>query len=156
MEMKLQLSEARENAIKYMKKGYHCGPALLQVMWEAYDMKDESYLWSCIPFMGGISGQNKATCGAVSAAAVVIGLRHRTSLSDKKNAKIAREKARVLSSQVVKNFIQKFGDVTCQELLGIDFTKPGAYRNFRKANTAEQKCYQYVNFLIEALYALET
>ena len=155
MELKLQLEDAKENAIKYMNKGYHCGPAVLQVMWEAYDMQDESYLWAGIPFMGGISGENKATCGAVSAAALAIGLHHRCSLEDKKEAKEARNKIRDLSKNLVKEFREKFGHVTCQELLGIDFLKPGAYLKFRASGVAEKKCIPYVNFLIEKLYAIE-
>lgn len=116
-------------------------------------MKDENYLWAAIPFMGGISGENKATCGAVSAAAVTLGLCHRTPLSDNEKAKTARNMARSQSGQLVKEFIDTFGHVNCQDLLAIDFSVPGAYQNFRNSGIAEKKCYQYVHFIIEKLYA---
>jgi len=124
-------------------------------MWEAYDMKDENYLWAGIPFMGGISGENLATCGAVSGMAISLGLRHRCSLRNKEAAKAARNKSRSLSGKLVKEFAEKFGHLTCQELLGIDFSKPDAYMEFRNSGIAEHKCYQYVYFIIEKLYEFE-
>jgi len=124
-------------------------------MWEAYDMKDENFLWTCIPFMGGISGENKATCGALSGAAVSLGLRHRCSLNNREKAKEARNKARYCAGKLVREFTEKFGHVTCQELLGIDFSVPGAYHKFRSSGMAENKCYQFIYFIIKKLYAFE-
>lgn len=121
-------------------------------MWEAYGMEDENFLWAGIPFMGGICGENKATCGAVSAAAVTLGLYHRTPLADKQKAKTARNLSRKQTGQLVKEFIDTFGHVNCQDLLSIDFSVPGAYLKFRSSGIAEKKCYQYVYFLIEKLY----
>ena len=155
MELKLNLEDAKRMALEYMKKGYHCGPAVLQVMWEAYDMRDENYLWAGIHFMGGVSGDNRGTCGAVSGAAVCLGLRHRCSFEDKAKAKAARNESRVQAGKLIKAFGDKFGHVACQELLEIDFSVPGAYQQFRSSGIAEKKCYQYVYFLIEKLYALE-
>ncbi len=105
--------------------------------------------------MGGISGENKATCGAVAGSAVVLGLRHRTSLSDKEKAKSARNKARFQSTQLVKEFMEKYGHVNCFDLLDIDFSVPGNYKKFRDSGIAEEKCYQYVNYIIEKLYSFE-
>ena len=125
-------------------------------MWEAYDdMDNEDFLWAGIPFMGGISGENKATCGAVSGAAVAIGLRHRCSLQNKEQAKAARNRARDFAGRLAKEFVQKYGHITCQELLKIDFSVPGAYQEFRNAGIAENKCYRYIDFIIEKLYAFE-
>jgi len=125
-------------------------------MWEAYELKDENFLWACIPFMGGISGENKATCGALSGAAVSLGLRHRCSLNNKKEAKAARNKARSCAAKIVREFTEKFGHVTCRELLGIDFSVPGAYQKFLRSGMAENKCYQFVYFIVQKLYALES
>ncbi len=118
-------------------------------------MKDENLLWAGIPFMGGISGENNATCGAVAGAAVAFGLVHRTPLKNKEKAKAARNKARLHSSRLVKDFIDKFGHVNCQDLLQIDFSVPGAYQKFQSSGIADKKCYQYVNFIIEKFYAFE-
>ncbi|MBU4053530.1 MAG: C-GCAxxG-C-C family protein [Proteobacteria bacterium] len=120
-------------------------------------MQDDNFLWSGIHFMGGISGDNRGTCGAISGAAICQGLRHRCSLApeNKDQAKVARNKSRAQAGALIKEFGEKFGHVACQELLQIDFSVPGAYQEFRSSGIAEKKCYQYVYFLIDKLYAFE-
>jgi len=124
-------------------------------MWEAYGMENEDFLWAGIPFLSGISGQQKAPCGAVSAAAVSLGLRHRCSLADKAAAKQARNTIRRLSGQLVDGFDRQFGDIACGNLLGIDFSKDGEYKRFRESGIWQDKCQQYVIYIIEKLYAFE-
>lgn len=124
-------------------------------MWEAYGMENEDFLWAGIPFLSGISGQQKAPCGAVSAAAVSLGLRHRSSLADKPAAKQARNTIRRLSGRLVGDFDRHFGDITCAGLLGIDFSKEGEYKRFRDSGIWKEKCQKYVTYIIEKLYAFE-
>ncbi len=124
-------------------------------MWEVYDLQNEDFLWAGIPFLSGISGQQMAPCGAVSAAAVSIGLRHRCALSDKPRAKAARNAIRQYSGRLVADFAARFGDITCAGLLGMDFSKEGEYKKFRESGIWKEKCNQYVQFIIETLYAFE-
>lgn len=124
-------------------------------MWEAYELGNEDYLWACIPFMGGIAGQQQAPCGAVSASAVCLGLRHRCSLADKAKAKQARNIARLQAGQLVRAFNDEFGDITCRGLLGIDFSIPGEYQKFRELGIWKDKCEKYIVFVIEKLYEFD-
>ena len=124
-------------------------------MWEAYDLKNEDFLWSCIPFMGGISSQQQAPCGAVSASAVSLALRHRCSLEDREGSKKARTTIRKHAGEVVKGFNDTFGDITCGNLLGIDFSEPGGYQRFQESGIWKDKCHKYIEFIVEKLYELE-
>lgn len=124
-------------------------------MWEAYDLGNEDFLWAGIPFMGGISGEQQAPCGAVSASAISLGLRHRCSLADKEKAEQARNTARHYAGKLVRHFTKKFGDITCRGLLGIDFSKPGEYQKFRESGVWKDKCEKYVEYIIEKLYEFE-
>lgn len=124
-------------------------------MWEAYDLGNEDFLWAGIPFMGGISGQQHAPCGAISASAVSLGLRRRCDLSDKNGAKRSRNLVRYYSSKLVSDFTKHFGDITCRNLLGLDFTKPGEYQKFRESGVWKDTCEKYVRFVIEKLYEFE-
>ena len=118
-------------------------------------MENENFLWAGIPFLSGISGQQQAPCGAVSAAAVSLGLRHRCPLSDKQGAKHARTLIRNHASQFVKEFAAQFGDISCRNLLGIDFSKEGEYKRFRSSGIWKDKCEKYVLYAIERLYSFE-
>jgi C_GCAxxG_C_C family probable redox protein len=124
-------------------------------MWEAYGLDNEDILWSCIAFNGGIAGQQSAPCGAVSASTVCVGLRHRWPLADKQRAKQERLDAREDASQLVRSFIERFGAITCRDLVGVDFSKPEAYRAFQESGISKDKCDKYVEFVIEKLYELD-
>ncbi len=124
-------------------------------MWEAYDLGNEDFLWAGIPFMAGISGEQQAPCGAISAAAVSLGLRHRCSSADKQEVKQARNAVRHYAAKLVRDFTKQFGDITCRGLLGLDFSNPGEYQKFRESGVWEEKCEKYVGYVIEKLYEFE-
>jgi len=124
-------------------------------MWEAYELGDEAMLWSCIAFNGGIGGQQQAPCGAVSASAVCLGLRHRCPPAEKQKAKQARLDARQDASDLVRSFTEKFGTIICRDLIGLDFSKPEVYRQFLESGIWQDKCNNYVQFVIEKLYELD-
>ena len=83
-------------------------------MWETYGLDNEDFLWSCVPFMAGISGQQQAPCGVVSASSVSLGLRHRCSLSDKEKAKESRATIRHYAAELVKSFNAKLAEIDAQ------------------------------------------
>jgi hypothetical protein len=124
-------------------------------MWEAYDLGNEDFLWAGIPFMAGISGEQQALCGAVSASAVSLGLRHRCSFTDKERVKQARNVARRYAGKLVRDFTKQFGDITCRGLLGVDFSKPGEYQKFLESGVWKDTCEKYVQYVIKKLYEFE-
>ena len=119
-------------------------------------MENEDFLWAGIPFLGGIGGFQNAPCGIVSSSAVYLGLRHRSPLDDKERSKQARHAIRAFAAKIVSEFNQEFGDITCQGLIGMDFTKPGVYKEFLETGVWKEKCEKYMEFMIDKLYALET
>ena len=123
-------------------------------MWEAEGLGPDEVLWAGTAFSGGIAGQQQAPCGAVSAAAVCLGLRHRCPADDKERAKKAREAARRDASLYVRRFLDEFGAVSCGDLLGVDFGKPEEAQRFRESGMGREKCDNYVKFTIRELYGL--
>ena len=91
----------------------------------------------------------------VSASAVCLGLRHRSPLSDKEKSKQARHAIRAFSARIVSEFNQHFGDITCQGLIKMDFSKPGVYKQFQDSGIWKDKCEKYVGFMIDKLYEFE-
>ncbi|MCJ7515598.1 MAG: C-GCAxxG-C-C family protein [Dehalococcoidia bacterium] len=125
-------------------------------MWETYGLASEDLLWAGTTFTGGISGQQQAPCGAISAAAICLGLRHGNYATDKQKAKQARLDARQHASELIKSFTEKFDSIACLDLVGIDFSEPGGYQRFQESGISKEKCDNYVQFVIEKLYELDT
>ena len=124
-------------------------------MWEAYGLKNEDFLWAGVAFRGGIAGQQQATCGAVSASALALGLRHRCSLTEREKAEKSRNAANEEAGELVKSFIRKFGAVTCSGLTGVDFSDEAAMKKAIESGLFEKKCHKQIQFVIEKLYELD-
>jgi C_GCAxxG_C_C family probable redox protein len=124
-------------------------------MWEAYELGNEDFLWAGITFFGGISRDQEAPCGAVTGGAVALGLRYRCALADKEKAKQARNDAREDAGQLVRDFKKQFGGMSCGTLLGIDFSEPGGYQRFQESGVWKDKCYKYIEYVVEKLYELD-
>ncbi len=118
-------------------------------------MGNEDLLWSCNNFNGGIAGQQGASCGGISASAVVIGLAHRCPSADKERAKQARHNARSESGELVKSFADKFGSITCRDLLDFDFDDTESRQKALDSGGWSHKCDSYIRFLLEKLYDLD-
>jgi len=125
-------------------------------MWETDELGSEDLLWAAMAFTGGIGGDQRAPCGAVSASAVYLGLSHRCPPDDKENVAKARDASRADANQVVRSFCDEFGTIICRDLLGIDFTKPEEARYFRESGLWKEKCDKYIEFVIDTLYEMES
>lgn len=118
-------------------------------------MGGEDILWAGIPFIGGIGGRQEAPCGAVSAGALSIGILNKTPISDKQNAKVARHSARLEATGMIGGFAEEFGHITCRDLVGFDFAKPGEYQRFLESGVWKDKCMKYVQFVVEKVFSFE-
>ena len=125
-------------------------------MWEITDLGTEDLLWATTNFVGGIASQREGVCGALSGAAVFLGLRHHCSLNNKEQADRARTLAREQTREVVLSFTHEYGNIICGKLTGINAYNPVAIQQFRDSGEWMKKCVGYVKFVIKRLYELET
>jgi hypothetical protein len=123
-------------------------------MWEAYGLENEDFLWAGTAFQGGIGGQQQAPCGAVSAAALLLGLRHRCPPGDDEKTKQAWKAACDDAAELVKSVGEKFGDITCLGLLGVNLSDEADLKKAVESGLF-RKCDDFVRFIIEKLYELE-
>ena len=105
--------------------------------------------------MGGIAGQQQAPCGVVSASAIVLGLKYRCSIADEEKAKSARGKSRAEAQELVKRFTDTFDAISCDKLVGVDFSDPDEAKRFNDSGGFRNKCDKFVTFVIEKLYDFE-
>jgi C_GCAxxG_C_C family probable redox protein len=134
-----ELSKAKE-ADKQFEKGYSCAPSVLSTYSEQFGLGKELALKIACGFGGGI-GRTGRTCGAVTGAVMVIGLKHG-------QASVDDEEPRQATHKLVKEFIDKFtalhGSVECRELIGYDLSNPAEFELARESSIVEEKCRGFV------------
>ncbi len=110
-----------ELAKTLFKEGYDCSQVLLLVFSDETGMEREAALKLGSAFAGGI-GKMGDTCGAVTGALMVIGLKHGpTEPFDKK----AKNKTYDLINVFIKKFKSLNNSTICRELIGCDIKKLG-------------------------------
>lgn len=151
---KMTLQEAQERALDLMHHGNDCGPSVMQVMCETSGF-DSGLFWAGFALYGGIAGQQRATCGTISAAAVYLGLRHRMPLTDKEIVTRERKIIEKEANGLAKEFIQKFGSTICIELVKLDLSIPENWKKYEEENITAKTCDLFVKFVLEKLYETE-
>jgi C_GCAxxG_C_C family probable redox protein len=141
------LSKAKE-ANNQFEKGFSCAPSVLSTYSEQFGLGEELALKIACGFGGGI-GRTGRTCGAVTGAVMVIGLKHG-------QADVADEESRQETHKLVKKFIDRFielhGSVECRELIGYDLSNPAEFESARASSDVERKCRGFVH---DAAHILE-
>jgi len=154
MKYKMTLEEVKKRALDLMHHGNDCGPSVMQVMCETSGF-DQELFWAGFPLYGGIAGQQRATCGAVAASAVYLGLRHRMSLTDKEAVARERKIIEKEANGLAGEFIKKFVTTICLELVKLDLSIPENWKKYEEENITARTCDLFVNFVLEKLYEIE-
>ena len=133
------MSEA-EKAKKQFEKGFSCAPAVLSAYAERLGLEEALALKIACGFGGGI-GRMGRTCGAVTGAVMVIGLKHG-------QADANDEESRRRTHKLVKEFIHRFvtlhGSIECKELINYDLSDPAELRLAKKNKVFQNKCTGFV------------
>ena len=91
------------------------------------------------------------TCGAVSGALMVIGLKYRSSNpSDTEN----RDHTYEIAREYLKEFKEIHGSQTCKDLIGFDLSTEKGLEEAQKANIFENKCQHFVKTSAKLLIKL--
>jgi len=134
-----KLSRA-EKAKKQFEKGFHCAPAVLSTYSEQFGLEKALALRIASGFGAGI-GRMGRTCGAVTGALMVIGLKHgQVNSTD--------EEASQRTYTLVKEFIDRFttlrGSIECKELIGYDLSDSKELSLARDSGVFQNKCPSFV------------
>jgi C_GCAxxG_C_C family probable redox protein len=81
------------------------------------------------------------TCGAVTGAMMVIGLKHGKTKPDNDEA---RERTYELVAEFMSRFKSRNGTILCRELLGHDMSTPEGIEEIRKKNLVVTLCPKFV------------
>ena len=88
------------------------------------------------------------TCGAVSGALMVIGLRYGRTRTDDE---VAKERAYSLAQEFVQEFESRHGSVFCRDLLGYDISTPDGLASAGQENLGATLCPNFVRDAAEIL-----
>lgn len=123
-------------AVSLFQEGFNCSQAVFTTFAVEMGMDRDVALKVAQAFGGGM-GQMGETCGAVTGAFMVIGLKYgRTSVDD--------DEAKAKTYALVKEFVEKFkarnGTIICRELLGCDIGTPDGHRIAKEKDLFSTVC----------------
>lgn len=110
----------KDRALALFKQGFSCSQAVAAVFAEDHGLPVPIALRLAQGFGGGMA-RLAETCGAVTGAIMVVGLKHgRTRPGDD----AAKERTYALVQEVVRRFRARHGALDCRDLLGCDIGTP--------------------------------
>jgi C_GCAxxG_C_C family probable redox protein len=108
---------------------------------------DEDIMRVASNFGGGIGGWGSA-CGAVTGAAMALGLLYGTNGDEPLGEfEEKRKTARALTQEFMKSFEEEWSTVRCIDLLGVDFRTPEGREEYEEMKMkGETQCEDYVEW----------
>jgi len=139
-----------EEAVAYFAEGFSCAQAVCAAYAPLYGMEREMALRAAGAFGGGM-GRSGQTCGAVTGAIIVIGLKHgKTRAGD--NA--TRETCYALAAEFIRRYEERHDALTCPELLGCHIGTPEGRALAHEEGRYASICENLVRDAAEILEAL--
>jgi C_GCAxxG_C_C family probable redox protein len=103
-------------ALELFRSGFHCSQAIFAAFTEETGLPRETALKIACPFGGGIGGYGR-TCGALTGAIMVVGLKYgSTDPKDLDAKRLSREK----TQELIETFERVHGTSMCNDLVGFD------------------------------------
>jgi C_GCAxxG_C_C family probable redox protein len=134
-------------AVALFKEGFSCSQAVLAAYGKQFDLQQELALRIAGAFGGGM-GRMGETCGAVTGAIMVIGLKFGcTTAGDLK----ARENAYAVVREFVQRFKERNVSVLCRYLLDCDISTPEGMKRAKEEGLIKQACPKFVKDAAEIL-----
>lgn len=136
-----------ERAVSCFKEGFSCSQAILSSYGEQFGLNRELALKVSGAFGGGMARMGE-TCGAVTGAFMVIGLKYgKTKVEDEQ----AKERAYSLVREFVDRFKSRNGSIVCRELLGCDISTPEGSDLAKEKNLFATLCPKFVQDAAEII-----
>ena len=135
---------AINEAINNFNNGYSCSQAILMAYCEQYGMTKDDARKIARCFGGGM-GRTCQTCGAITGAFIVLGLKN-----DDIDNNLAKNKTYEEVQLFAKRFKEKFQSLNCKDLLSCDLSTTEG-QLYYKENKLNSKCEKFVEYAAELL-----
>ena len=139
-----------EEALSYFRENFSCSQAVFAAYAPEMGLDKETALRVAGAFGGGM-GKMGETCGAVTGAFMLIGMRYGQIRTDDGAAKDR-------TYQFVREFVERFKDrnrsIVCRELLGVHPGTPEGSQAFKEKDLKNTVCTKLVRDAAEIVEAL--
>ena len=120
----------------YFREGFSCSQSVLAAFAPDLGLEPDAALRVSAAFGGGM-GRTGRTCGAVTGALMVLGLKYGAIRGDDKATK---ERTYDLAREFLARFEAHYGATACSELLGADISNPQDYQMLREQGLFTSVC----------------
>jgi len=136
-----------DRAVSSFKEGFNCSQSVLSSYSKMLGLNHEVALKIAQAFGGGMARMGQ-TCGAVTGAFMVIGLKHGKVQAEDEEAK---EKTYEIVREFVKRFKSLHDFIMCKDLLGYDLDIPEEREEAEEKQICENRCPEFVKNAVEIL-----
>ncbi len=145
--------EAIEKARSYFlteENIYGCAETTFMVMKEAYGLSEAWDSSAAMALNGGIA-YSGGMCGAISGAALAVGMLAGRRVADHKEAKRV---ARRIIAGYMDYFQQSYGSFNCRDLIGFDIRDERQHHQFIESGLWRDRCMKQIEFAVQQLVML--
>ena len=136
-----------KQSVLCFKEGFSCSQAVFATYAVEMGMDRDKALKIAQAFGGGMGAMGE-TCGAVTGAFMVIGLKYgRVKVDDDE----AKRKTYALVQEFTRKFKARNGTIVCRELLGCDIGTPEGERIAKEKKLASTLCPKFVQDAAEII-----
>ncbi|MGA1821945.1 MAG: C-GCAxxG-C-C family protein [Thermoplasmatota archaeon] len=139
-----------QDAVDLFNRGFSCSQAVLSTYGEDFGLDRGTAMRIAGAFGGGMD-QRGETCGAVTGALMIIGLKHGSLGPEDPESK---ERTYDLSRDFIRSFEEMNGSIMCRDLLGYDLAIPDEKRIIREKGLTKTLCPGFVKDAAEILEEL--
>lgn len=135
-----------EPALSHFAQGFNCSQAVLSAYAGQFGLDDETAAKIASGFGGGM-GRMAETCGAVTGAFMVLGLKYGQNSPDRE----AKEMIYARIKDFASRFQARNRSLNCQDLLGCDISTTEGLQQAREAEMFYRICPKFVRDVCEIL-----
>ena len=111
----INMSERVEKAVELFKSGFNCSQSVFAAYADLFGMDTDTALKVSAGLGGGV-GRSREVCGAVSAAAMLAGMKYGATDGEDSESK---QRTYAVVQQIIAEFKQTNPSIVCRELLGL-------------------------------------
>lgn len=129
---------------------YGCAETTFVVLKEAYGLPESGDSSAAMALNGGVA-YSGGICGAISGAAMAVGLLAERRIADHQ---VAKRAARRIVAGLMDDFEREHGALSCRELLGMDLRTDEQHAAFIASGIWRDRCLRQVEFSVTRLAPL--